>query len=517
MTPVRHLVPHPTRHPARPLPVGRLLLLTLLLGLNLAAAQIECNADNTLTAATIDKPVNMDPAFAELYASMQVYQHVFAKLVQMDETYQIQPDIAESWSQESPTSWLFELRQDATFHNGDPVTARDVKYSLDRVQDPDLGASNAIFITPITSVEVVDDYTVRINVEENWGGLLPALAAVSDIVSERAVTELEPRLEPVGAGPYRFEEWVPDDHITLVRHEGYHGPQPGFDCLVMRAIAEDTVRLTGLTTGELGWIEQVPLQMAEGLKTDERVAFAAGAPYLPDLILFNNSRPPFDDVRARQAVAWALDREAIRQLVFFGQAVAATEAIPPGHPLFSGVDPYADGPDLERARALIEEAGLTGTTVQFAGQPQVATAFKTGQLIQDQLRKIGLEVEINSYESGQWFEALATGNYDFTITFWSATADPEHIYYPLLKSDSPWNFGRYASERMDEALDAFRYAPTPEAREEAYDALIAVVQDEVPFIFTINKEINYWTAPDVTGAQPSPTLELNLESLRPGN
>ncbi len=494
-----------------------LLLATLISSFHLVAAQTECTPENTLAAATIDKPVNMDPAFAQLYASMQVYQHVFAKLVQMDENYNIVPDIAESWTQESPTSWVFKLVQNATFHNGDPVTAKDVKFSIDRVQSPELGASNAIFITPITSVEVIDDYTVRINVEENWGGLLPALAMVSDVVSERGVSEHDPRLEPVGTGPYKFVEWVQDDHILLQRHEGYHGAQPGFECLNMRAIADDTVRLTGLNTGELGWVEQVPLQMAEQLKTDPSVKFNEGGPYLPDIILFNASKPPFDDARVRQAVAWALDREAIRQLVFFGQAVAATEAIPPTHPMFSGVDPYAGGPDLEKAKALLEEAGAVGATVEFAGQPQVATAFRTGQLVQDQLKKIGLNVEIKSYESGQWFEALATGNYNFTITFWSATADPEHIYYPLLKSDSPWNFGKFKSERVDEVLDAFRYAPTPEARKEAYDAMMEVIQDEAPLLFTINKEINYWTSPDISGATPYPTLELNLENAKRDN
>ena len=183
--------------------------------------------------------------------------------------------------------------------------------------------------------------------------------------------------------------------------------------------------------------------------------------------MFNNSRPPFDDVRVRQAVAWALDREAIANIVFFGQAVPATEAISERSPLFTGIDPYAGAPDLERARALIEEAGATGAKVVFAGQPQVATAFRTGQLIQEQLRQIGLDVEVVSHEPAQWFEALFTGNFDYTITFWSATMDPEHTYYPLLHSTSPWNFARFASDDVDAALETFRYTSDPAGRAEA--------------------------------------------------
>lgn len=499
-----------------PAQLPRLALATLAaLTIGLAQAQPVCTPENTLVAATIDMPVNMDPAFAELYASMQVYQHIFAKVVEADVDYSIRPNIADSWTQDSETAWTFNLVRNATFHNGDPVTAHDVKYSIDRVLDPDLGASNAVFIAPITGVEVVDDYTVRIEVEEGWGGLLQALAAVGDVVSQRAIEAADPRLEPVGAGPYQMVNWVQGDHILLARHEGYHGTRPHFDCVEMRAVAEDAVRQTGLLTGEFGWVEQVPLQRAEALKNEPAVAFHEGGPYLPDIVLLNNSRPPFDDVRVRQAVAWALDREAIANIVFFGQAVPATEAISDRSPLFTGIDPYADGPDLERARALVEEAGAVGARVVFAGQPQVATAFRTGQLMQEQLRQIGLEVEIVSHEPAQWFEALATGNYDFTITFWSATLDPEHMYYPLLHSQSPWNFGRFASDAVDEALETFRYSSDPAARAEAYRLLIEAVAEEVPMVFTINKMINYWTAPGLTGATPRPSLELRLDLIRP--
>ncbi len=494
-------------------PLGLIVLVAIALGT--AHAQAECTPDTTLRAATIDMPVNMDPAFAELYASMQVYQHIFAKVVELGIDYEILPNIAERWTQDSETAWTFHLVADATFHDGEPVTAHDVKYSIDRVLDPEVGASNAIFLAPITGVEVVDDHTVRIHVEEGWGGLLQALAAVGDVVSQRAIESLDPRLEPVGAGPYRMVDWVQGDHVLLARHEGYHGPRPHFDCIEMRAVSEDAVRQTGLVTGEFGWVEQVPLQRAAALQQDGAVRYHPGGPYLPDIIMFNNSRPPFDDVRVRQAVAWALDRDAIANIVFFGQAMPATEAISDLSPLYTGIDPYADGPDFERARALVEEAGAVGATVVFAGQPQVATAFRTGQLLQEQLRQIGLEVEIVSHEPAQWFEALFTGNFDFTITFWSATIDPEHMYYPLLHSSSPWNFPRFESAAVDEALDAFRYTSDPDARAEAYRGVVDAVAAEVPILFTTNKFIGYWTAPQLIGATPRPSLELRLDLIRP--
>src|ERR1700730_13115164 len=249
----------------------------------------------TLTAATIDKPVNMDPAFAELYSSIQVYDNVFAKLVYVTADNKFVPGLAKSWKQLSDTSWQFDLVDNAFFHNGEKFTAADVKYTFARLADKQLAAANAIFFTPLEGVDVVNDTQVNITTKANWGGLIGALAAFGDIVNEKGITANDPKLKPIGAGPYKFSEWVKDDHITLDRWEKYYRTdKPYFDKVIFKAIADDTVRLTGLQKGELNWIEQVPLQKATDLmKSTDIKANPTGA-YFPDLFLINCTKPPFD-------------------------------------------------------------------------------------------------------------------------------------------------------------------------------------------------------------------------------
>ena len=216
----------------------------------------------TLVAATIDKPVNMDPAFAELYSSIQVYDNVFAKLLYVTREGQFIPGLAKSWKQLNDTTWEFNLVDNAFFHNGEKFTGADVKYTFDRLFDKTLSAANAIFFTPLSGVEVVNDTSVRIMTKPNWGGLMGALAAFGDIVNEKAIKANDPKLQPVGSGPYKFTEWVKDDHITLERWPKYFRPgRPYLDRIIFHAPADDTVRLTGLQTGRFNWIQTVPPQI----------------------------------------------------------------------------------------------------------------------------------------------------------------------------------------------------------------------------------------------------------------
>jgi len=465
----------------------------------------------TVVAATIDKPVNMDPAFAELYSSMQVYQNVFDTLVYTDANYTMTPGLAKSWTQVDPVTWDFQLVENAVFHNDEPFTSRDVAFTFERIFDPALGAPNAVFLQAIDRVETQGDYGVRFVLKQPWGSFLADLAAAFNIVNEKAIAGKDPRLEPVGTGPFRFTEWVKDDHITLDRWEKYHVPDvPYLDRVIFRAIADDTVRLTGLQTNELQWVMQVPLQKVEELKQEEDIKVTVGKPYLPDFIYLNASKPPFDDKRVRQAIAWAVNRQEIVQVAFFGQAVTATEAVSEGNPYFSGVDLYADGPDYERAQALLREAGAEGLTFAFDGQPQVPTQVKSAQVLQQQLARAGITMEIQNYESGEWIKRLLQKEYNATISYWSATLDPAHFYYPGLLSTSGWNISGYGTPEMDQALNAFAAEPDVEKRKEASKAVVTLLQEEAPIIPIDNQLQQYWVRANVYGMTPLPSMEIRM-------
>lgn len=471
-------------------------------------------AGGTVVAATIDKPVNMDPAFAELYSSMQVYQNIFNKLVYVDADYNFIPGLASSWNQVDEVTWDFTLVENAVFHNDEPFTANDVAFTIERIFDPELGAPNAVFLQAIDHVETDGDYNIRFVLKEPWGSFLGDLASALEIVNETAVTTLDPRLEPIGTGPFRMTDWVKDDHITLERWDKYHVPdRPFLDSVIFRAIADDTVRLTGLQTGEMQWIQQVPLQQVEALKSEGDIKVTEGRPYLPDHIYLNCTKPPFDDKRVRQAIAWAVNRDEIAQVAFFGQAETATEAIYDGNPYFSGVDLYAGGPDPERARALLAEAGVEGLRFVFDGQPQVPTQVKTAQVLQQQLRAAGIEMEIQNFESAEWFTRLFSKEFEATVSYWSATLDPVHFYLTGLLSSSGWNTTGYGTPEMDEALLAFATEPDEEARKAAYATVVEMVQDESPVIAIDNQLQQYWVRANVYGMVPLPTMEIRFEPV----
>jgi len=288
---------------------------------------------------------------------------------------------------------------------------------------------------------------------------------------------------------------------------------PYLDQVIFKAISDDTVRLTGLQTDELQWAMQVPLQQVEELKNSSDIKVTVGKPYLPDFIYLNASKPPFDNKLVRQALAWSIDRSQIVQVAFFGQAEEATEAVYSGNPYYSGINAYADGPNYDKAKELLAQAGIDSLEFQFDGQPQVPTQVKTAQVLQQQLQQAGIKMNIQNYESGEWISRLLAKEYEATVSYWSATLDPAHFYLTNLLSTSGWNSSGYGSETTDAAIMKFAQATDFDTRKAAYDELITLLQDEVPMIPIDNQLQQYWVRANVYGMQPLPTMEIRMEPV----
>jgi len=286
------------------------------------------------------------------------------------------------------------------------------------------------------------------------------------------------------------------------------------DRVIFKAIANDTVRLTGLQKGELNWVEQVPLQMVKDFKQSTQIKANPDGAFFPDLFLINSTKPPFDKKEVRQALSWALNRKAIADLVWHGQAMPSAEALAPTNPLYSGSNPFEGAPNVAKAKDLLAKAGYPqGLKAVFAAQPQVPTQVQVGQLVQQMLKPVGIDIEVRSFESARWFEELATKRYDFTSTYWSATLDPEHCYFPLGHSKSPWNFAGYGDPELDAALEKFRFTVDPVARKQAYGEVVRLMALGAPVVFQVNFIRTYWTQPKVMGAATLPSLELRMEDV----
>jgi peptide/nickel transport system substrate-binding protein len=452
----------------------------------------------------------MDPQDAQLYSSLQVYKNIFARLIDVNADFTYHPSLATKWTQDDEKTWTVDLLDGVTFHNGEPLTASDVKFSFDRVkQHP-----NAVFLAAFDQTEVLAKNKVRFHMAGPYGLFEAALAGFSDIVNEKAVTSADPKLHPVGAGPYKMAEWVQNDHITLQRNEKYFkSDRPYLDKVVFRSIGDDSVRLTGLQTGELGWIQRVPPQQTSSLLSSTSIKHTEPFPFLPDFIWLNCSKPPFNDVRVRQAVAWCVNPAEIAKLVYFSQGQPATEAVSAPNSWYSGVNPYKGGPDPEKAKALLKQAGKENLHITFLGQSNLPTQIRSGEVIKSQLAKAGITMDIQPFEAAQFFDQLLNKKYDIMTGYWSVTYDPGFLYYPLLHSTSGWNFLGFSDPNVDALLNKFIFNSDQKARRLVYPDLVNAVATAAPIIFIDNEVQQYWTRNDISGVEVLPTIDIRVEDM----
>ncbi len=465
----------------------------------------------TATIAIQDNPVNMDPADGQLYSSIQVYDNIFSKLIDVDADFKFVPGLATAWKQDDPLTWSFTLTKDAVFHNGDPMTAKDVAFSIERMKKHGLGA----FVSALTSVEVVDDYHLKIHTAQPYGPMEAVLASFVNVVSEKAVTTMDPKLHPVGTGPYMLAEWVQGSHVTLQKWDKYFKKdKPYLDTITIKSVSDDSVRLAGLQTKQFDWIQTVPQQQIPTLEKSSSIAHTASKAYFPYLIEMNTTAgAPLNNIAARQAINWAIDRSEIVKLAFFGAAVEATEAVSTANPFYSGANFYSGGPNLDKARTLLKQANLASPDLQILVEAEDSSYTLIAQVLQSQLKKIGLNPVISTASSAEYFGRLATQKYDLGITYFSASMDPALTYYLLGYSTSGFNFTGYKTPELDKVLDTFTFESDQATRKAYYPTLVKKFQEDSPFVFVANRLQEYWTSTKLGGAAPLPNLDIRLEDL----
>lgn len=477
------------------------------------AASAAPRAGGDLRAALTGEPDTLDPATSSVYTGAQVYDGVFSKLIDIDAKGELVGDLATSWKATDERTWTFDLVDNATFHNGEKFTAADVKYTFERILDPKTASAYAGLYTPIESVEVVSPTQVVFHLKTPFGPFLTNLANNGEIVNEKAVTSGDPARKPVGTGPFAFVEWVQGDHITLKKHAGYHhSGQPYLDSVTFRFVLVDQGRIDSLSAGELDWVDAIPLQQVATLSKDPRFTYVSSpVAGIPDFLAMNTKKAPFDKLEVRQAVAIALDRKAIRDVAYLGSGEVGVEEVPSGSPWYDGNDPYASGPDVAKAKALLASAGFAGgLKVEYLGLPQYPELLKTGQVVRDQLKVIGIDMSIKQVDVSVWFDAFSKGEYQITSAYQERTLDPDNFYSLVIRSGGPINTTGYANPKVDALIDQAAAMTDEAARKKLYAQIRTIVRDEAPIAFVHYETLNYLMTKKVTGSQVTPTLELNM-------
>ncbi|HVD71551.1 MAG TPA: ABC transporter substrate-binding protein [Actinomycetota bacterium] len=471
-------------------------------------------AGGTLKAALTGEPDTIDPATSTIYTGAQVYDNIFNKLIDLDPSNEFYGQLATAWNAPDDQTWVFDLVDTATFHNGEKFGPNDVVYTFERILNPKTASSYAPLYDAISKVEATGPTQVTFHLKTSFGPFLSNLANNGEIVNQKAIESSDPSRNAIGTGPFEFVEWVQGDHVTLKKNESYFlDGKPYLDGIEFRFLNVDQSRIDALQSGDLNWSDAVPLQQLETLKSDPSFTYVTSATAgIPDYVAMNTVEPPFDNKLVRQAVYWALDRDAIRQVAYFGAGESGIEEVPTGSSWYD--DSPLVAPNIDKAKSLLAQANVTTPLkVEYLGLPQYPELLKTGEVMQQQLKEVGIDMEIKQVEVGVWFNAFVKGEYQITSAYQERTIDPDNFYALVIRSGGDINTTGYSNPAADQLIDQARTETDETTRFDLYKQLRQIVFEDSPVIFVHYETINYLMQKDVVGSTVNPTLELRMQDV----
>ena len=372
--------------------------------------------DSVILAQTLEPP-SLDPTVGAAQAIREVtYANIYEGLLRIDRDGKLQPLLAESWTiAPDGLAYTFQLRRGVTFHDGTAFDSSDVKFTFERAMGPDSTNAQKWIFAPIARIDTPDPYSVTITLKQPAGNFLYGLAWGDAVIfaPESAATN---RTDPVGTGPYRFERWVRGDRVELVRNGSYWGTAPALRHATFRFIPDPQAQVAAIRSGDIDAVTNLAApEAADQLKADKRLTVVVGNTEGETILAINNGKPPFNDVRVRRALAYAIDREQVILGAVSGHGVPIGSHFSPNHPAYidlTGTYPY----DPARAKALLTEAGYANGFNATMRLPPPAYARRAGEIIAAQLAQVGVRVTIEQLQFAQWLDQVFRNkSYDLTV------------------------------------------------------------------------------------------------------
>lgn len=466
----------------------------------------------TLTVAQSADIVTMDPAMHRTRITQTVVRNVFEALVNQDDALNPVPELATEWTQVDATTWRFTLREGVRFHNGEPFTAEAVKFSIERVLDPDQASPRASMLSMIDEVIVEDDYTVVITTEQPAPTLLASLS-VNEIVPPAYVQEVgdeEFAKNPVGTGPFTFVEWVPNERVVLAANDDYWGGRPKIDQLVFKPIPEVSTRIAALRSGDVQIAAEIPADLAASLDGDVRAVPVSGTRIF--FLAMNVTMAPFDDLAVRVAVNQAIDRQLLVDSIYQGRARVLNQPAFPEmvgyHEGFTGYD-Y----DPEAASAVLSDLDMT-IEIDVEEKDKILAEAVAGQL-----QAAGLDARVRVLEGQAFLDAINGGSSLAYLSSWGvAEGDADVIFARHFWSPSRAEsvFTGYENAELDVLIERGRSTADGDERERIYAEAIEIVMADAPWAPLLNPEEIYGVSTAVKDWQPSPIGRINVKTVSLG-
>ena len=433
-------------------------------------------------------PINLDPRVGIDAQSQRIDELLFDPLVTRDEHFNLQPALAESWETPDPLTYIFHLRSDVRFANGQPLTARDVKWTFDSLMQGKVRSAKAGTFAPVSRIDTPDERTVIFNLKQPFASLLWNLSGAAGIVPYGSGEDFN--REPIGSGPFRFVRAQQDNYVVIERNPNYWGTPAKLERVEFKVIPDATTRALELRKQSADIA--INSLVADTVVTLERdrdldVMEAPGSNYA--YIALNLRDPILRDVRVRRAIAYAINVQPIIHYLLRDEARPAYSILPPQHWAYDGdVARYLHDP--QRARQLLDQAGYpVRNGIRFHITMKTSTEESTRLLavvLQQQLRQVGIALDIRSFEAATFLADVTKGAYQIHSLRWIGGNQDPDIFENLFATASfaPKRANRtfYSNPRVDELIQQGRSTLDREKRKAIYDEVQQILAEDLPYI-----------------------------------
>jgi len=452
-----------------------------------------------ITANPTAYPITAPGALTDILVNKTIYNSLVQYRLE-DDAIEVVPDLAESWEAASDLSeYTFKLKSGVTWHDGQPLTAEDVKFTMDAVLDPNVNASGRGVVSSIDSTEVVDDQTVKFVLKYPFASLPIMLGYNKPIVPKHLLEgqDLNEPAEflrkPIGTGPFKFQEFVQGSHLAVEANPDYFEGAPLLDGIIFKIIPDGNARVAQVRSGEIDFTVIEPAQI-DALSGVDNVEIR----YVPQVNYYffaiNHSSPKMQDVRVRQALVYAINRQAIVDQVLKGHGKVATGPINPLLGPYYNPDVPTYDYDPERAAALLEEAGWTKgsdgiltnaqgekLTIRFNGPKGYPAMEQVITYAQQEYQKLGIQVTLEIVDWPVHLDMYHNLEYDLLMEWWITPPDAD--LYDHYHSESSSNWWAYKNPEIDDLIVKARSEPDEQRRIELYHELQRKLAEDVPVVY----------------------------------
>ncbi|MBI3958853.1 MAG: ABC transporter substrate-binding protein [Chloroflexi bacterium] len=440
---------------------------------------------STLTIGYDTDILKLDPGIQQAGVDWPAAALVYNRLVEYDNTMMNPvPSLAESWEvADDGLTYTFQLRQGVKFHSGREVMAEDIAYTFTRNFEIGSKGRFAGYMLAVDTFEATAPYEFVIHLKQQDVTFFPNLAVMAaSIVDKETIDQVDTK--PIGCGPYEFVEWVPGERVVYRKFKDYWNQEQLAqwpDEIVTIPITEVQTRVANLQSGQVDIVTSIPPEFFEQISSDPNLQLLGqevSASYL--CLIFSNERPPFQDNKLlRQAIARAIDKEAILQNVFFGSGETQCNLIPSTHWAYSELN--CPTRDLDEARRLLAESGFdTATKITFRTFTGQEFGVPVAEIIQSNLAEIGLNVEIEPLEWAFYVEDAWVGrNFEMTLAWYTREIDPDGLFSSVLRKEQGNNPMRYFNQQVEDLFDRGKATADREERKKIYEEImdIAILDD----------------------------------------